>query len=45
MAEAEMFNYIYYVVSFAKDLIYRIEMIGYLERKEFTVESIGFFEN
>ena len=45
MAEAEMFNYIYYVVSFAEDLIYRIEVIGYLDRKEFTVEPIGFLEN
>ena len=47
MAEAEIFNYIYYVVinSFAEDLIYRIEVIGYLDRTEFTVKPIGFWEN
>ena len=45
MAEVEIFNYIYYVVSFAEDLIYRIDVIGYLNRTEFIIKSIGFLEN
>ena len=45
MAEAEIFNYIYYVVSFTEDLIYHIEVIGYLDRTEFIVIPVGFLEN
>ena len=45
MAEAEIFGYIYYAVSFAEDIIYRIEVIGYLDRTEFIVQPVGFLEN